>query len=143
MPTRWRTSPPPTEPAHLLLNSPLYAPSFEEDALQAEIAAVAETETPKPRRIATAMARLTLPAVVFLTLALELVLAERKFALFAGGFGQSQAIDTAFESAAFFAALLACQALLFYLLYRFVRRLHGRRADTAFFHLNFFYWATF
>ena len=76
-------------------------------------------------------ARLTLPLVLLLTLIAELALAERKYALFGGGFGQSQALDTPLEIAAFLAALLACQALLFCLLYRLVRRLHRRRGGHA------------
>ena len=109
--------------------------------MQAEIAAVPEIA--KPRRAAEVLARLSLPAVVFLSLALELALAERKFGVFGGGFGQSRAVDAPFEMAAFFAALLACHALIFYLLFRLTRRLHGRRADTALFHFNFFYFASF
>ena len=109
--------------------------------MQAELAAA--PVTPTPHRLAAALARLTLPAVVFLTLALELALAERKFAIFGGGFGQSRTIDTPAETAAFLTGLLACHTLLFYLLYRLVRHLHGRRADTLLFHFNFFCFATF
>lgn len=108
--------------------------------MQAEIATMPERA--KPRRLPAILPWATLPAVVFLTLALELALAERKFAVFGGGFGQSRAVDTPFETAVFFAALLACQALLFYLFYRLMRRLHGRKADTLLFHFNFFYFAT-
>jgi len=82
-------------------------------------------------------ARLALPAVIFGTLLFELALAERKYALFGGGFGQSQTLDSPIEIAGFLAALLACQALLFYLLYRLVRRLHGRRAQGPLFLFNF------
>ncbi|HEX8193080.1 MAG TPA: sulfatase-like hydrolase/transferase [Allosphingosinicella sp.] len=109
--------------------------------MHAEIAAAPAAST--PRRWEAVLARLSLPAVVFLTLVFELALAERKFAIFAGGFGQSRAIDTAGELAAFLPALLAAHAFLFYLFYRLVRRLHGRRADTPLFHFNFFYLATF
>lgn len=109
--------------------------------MQAEIA-IAESG-PVKRRLVQALARLSLPAVVFLTLALELALAERKFALFGGGFGQSRTIDTPLETAAFFAGLFASQALLAYLLYRLARRLHGARRDTALFHFNFLYWGSF
>ncbi len=109
--------------------------------MQPEIAAAPDRTAPRPA--AAVLARLTLPAVVSLTLALELALAERKFAVFGGGFGQSRAVDTVGETAAFFAGLLACHILLFYLLYRLVRRLHGRRADSPLFHLNFFYFGTF
>jgi len=89
-----------------------------------------------------ALARLTLPAVVFLTLTLELALAERKFAIFGGGFGQSRTVDGTAEVAALVCTLLACHALLFYGLYRLVRRLHGRRRDSLVFHFNFFFLAT-
>jgi phosphoglycerol transferase MdoB-like AlkP superfamily enzyme len=109
--------------------------------LHADIAAAPGDVT--PRRLGAAMARLSLPAAVFLTLVFELALAERKFAVFAGGFGQSRAIDTAGELAAFLPALLAAHAFLFYLFYRLVRRLHGKRADTPLFHFNFFCLATF
>ncbi len=86
------------------------------------------------------LARLTLPAVILVALIVELALAERKYGLFGGGFGQSRALDAPLEIGAFFAALLACQCLLFALLYRLVRRLHGRRGDSALFHFNFAFW---
>src|SRR5688572_4148801 len=94
---------------------------------------------PQPRRrLSWAWAaRLTLPATILATLIFELALAERKYGLFGGGFGQSQALDRPVEIAAFFVALLACQALVFYLLYRLVRRLHGRHAQGPIFFLNF------
>ncbi len=109
--------------------------------MHAEIAAAPETTS--PRRFAAAAARLSLPAAVFLTLVFELALAERKFAIFAGGFGQSRAIDTAGELAVFLPTLLAAHAFVFYLFYRLMRRLHGKRADTPLFHFNFFYFGTF
>ncbi|HWT13748.1 MAG TPA: sulfatase-like hydrolase/transferase [Allosphingosinicella sp.] len=84
-----------------------------------------------------AAARAILPATILVTLLFELALAERKYALFGGGFGQSRTLDAPLEILAFAAALLASQALLFYLLYRLVHRLHGRRADSPIFHLNF------
>ena len=105
--------------------------------MQAELATV--PPRPFPRLSRTLAARLTLPSPILLTLLFELVLAERKYALFGGGFGQSRTLDSAIEIAAFLAALIACQALLFYTLYRLVRRLHGRRADTPLFHLNFIF----
>src|ERR1051325_5856990 len=101
----------------------------------------AELAIPLPagrRRLSwAAAARFTLPAVMLVTLAVELLLAERKYALFGGGFGQSQTLDAPLELGAFFAGLLTCQFLVFYLLYRLVRRLHGRKADSPLFHLNF------
>ena len=84
-------------------------------------------------------ARLTLPLVLLLVLLPELALADRKYGLFSGGFGQSQAVDTPFELLAFSAALLGCQAFLFWLLYRAVRILHRRRADSWLFHFNYAY----
>jgi hypothetical protein len=109
--------------------------------VQAEITAPAESP-PRARRAADALARLTLPAVVVLTLMLELALAERKFALFGGGFGQSRTVDGPAEITALLGALLACHALLFYGLYRLVRRLHGRGRDSLLVHFNFFFAAT-
>jgi hypothetical protein len=109
--------------------------------LQAEVAAIPQQQ-PRRRRAAEALALLSLPAVVFLTLAFELALAERKFAVFGGGFGQSRVVDTPAETAAFFAALLSCHALLFYGLYRLFRRLYGRRPGSALFHVDFVYVAT-
>src|SRR5437764_11102533 len=102
-----------------------------------------ETALPAPparwrlSRAPQGAARLTLPLVLLLALIPELALADRKYGLFSGGFGQSQAVDTPFELAAFTAAVLACQAFLFWLLYRIVRALHRRRADTWLFHFNF------
>jgi len=94
---------------------------------------------PWPRLSWAAAARLTLPAAILATLLFELALAERKYALFGGGFGQSQALDAPLEIAAFLAALIACQALLFYGLYRLIRRLHRRRADSPLFHLDYLF----
>ena len=82
-------------------------------------------------------ARLTLPLTILATLMVELALAERKYAIFGGGFGQSQALDQPIEVGAFLVGLLACQTMLLTLLYRLVRRLHGRRGATPLFHLNF------
>lgn len=104
--------------------------------MQVEIA----TELPaRPRlRLSWARAgRLTLPATILVTLLFELGLAERKYALFGGGFGQPRALDAPLEAGAFLTALLASQALLFYLLWRLMRRLHGRHAGSPLFHINF------
>lgn len=90
-----------------------------------------------PRLSWTGLSRLTLPGVILVTLLAELALAERKYGLFGGGFGQSQALDAPLEIGAFVAGLLACQTLLFTLLYRLARRLHGARADTPLFHFNY------
>jgi hypothetical protein len=82
-------------------------------------------------------ARLTLPAVILVTLIAELLLAERKYAIFGGGFGQSRTLDTVLETGAFAAGLLLCQTVSFLLLYRLMRRLHRKRPDGPLFHFNF------
>ncbi len=92
-----------------------------------------------PGRTAS-LARFTLPAVILATLIVELALAERKYGLFGGGFGQSRALDAPLEIGVFLAALIACQTLLFTLIYRLVRRLHGRRGDSPLFHFNYIFW---
>ncbi|MGZ8999323.1 MAG: hypothetical protein ACXW2T_10770, partial [Allosphingosinicella sp.] len=103
--------------------------------MQAEIALPLGSPT---RRLSWARAAgFTLPVVILFTLIAELALAERKYGLFEGGFGQSQALDAWLEIGAFFAVLLYAQTLFFYLLYRLVRRFHGKRADTPLFHFNF------
>src|SRR5688572_2132055 len=103
--------------------------------MQIEIASA--PARPKLRLPWRAAARLVLPATILVTLLFELALAERKYALFGGGFGQSRTLDSPLELLAFTATLLACHALLFYGLYRLVRRLHGRRAATPLFPFNF------
>ena len=82
-------------------------------------------------------ARFTLPGVILVTLIAELLLAERKYAIFGGGFGQSRALDTPLETGAFLAGLLLCQTILFLLLYRLTRGLHRKRPDGPLFHFNF------
>lgn len=82
-------------------------------------------------------ARFTLPGVILVTLVVELLLAERKYAIFGGGFGQSRPLDTLLETGAFLAGLLLCQIVLFLLLYRLLRRLHRKRPDGPLFHFNF------
>ncbi len=94
-----------------------------------------------PRLHWTGAARLTLPFVILVTLLFELALAERKYALFGGGFGQSQTLDNPVEIIAFFAGFVACQSLIFFLLYRLIRRLHRRNADSPIFHFNFLFFA--
>lgn len=93
---------------------------------------------PVRRRPAPAMlARAVFAGVLLVSLVFELALVERKYAIFGGGFGQSRTLDSGLEIGAFAAALLLCQTLLFYLLYRLLRRLHGRRADTPLFYFHF------
>jgi hypothetical protein len=95
-----------------------------------------------PRRVSRAWpARLTLPATILVTLIAELLLAERKYGLFGGGFGQSQALDTPLEIGAFAAAVGACQTLLLWLAYRLIRQLHGKKGDSPLFHFNFAFFA--
>jgi hypothetical protein len=103
--------------------------------MSAEIAVLPE---PAKLRLSLAgAARFTLPATIFITLVAELMLAERKYALFGGGFGQSQTLDAPVEIAAFAAAVIACQAFVFWLLYRLIRRLHRNKGDSPLFHFNF------
>ena len=103
--------------------------------MSAELAALPERA---PLRLSwTGAARLVLPGVILVTLAAELMLAERKYAIFGGGFGQSRPLDTPLEIGAFLGALLPCQALLFYLLDRLVRRLHGGRKASPLVPFNF------
>lgn len=92
---------------------------------------------PRARFSWRALARFTLPPTILVTLLFELALAERKYAFFGGGFGASQVLDTPGEIAAFLVGVFACQTLLLTLLYRLIRRLHGRRADSPLFHVNF------
>ncbi|MFN3944182.1 MAG: sulfatase-like hydrolase/transferase [Allosphingosinicella sp.] len=98
---------------------------------------------PRARRRHLSAAALTVPAVAFLLLLVELALAERKFAIFGGGFGQPRALDTPLEIGAFLAALVFCQLLLFQALFLLLRRLHGRRGDNLIFLYNFAWIAGF
>jgi hypothetical protein len=103
--------------------------------MSAELALPAERRT---LRLSWAgAARFTLPVVILVTLTAELLLAERKYAIFGGGFGQSRVLDAPLEIGAFLAAILLCHALILLLLYRFVRRLHRKKADSPLFHFNF------
>jgi hypothetical protein len=85
----------------------------------------------------TGAARFTLPGVILVTLIAELLLAERKYAIFGGGFGQSRALEYPLEIGAFLLGLLLCQIVAFLLLYRLMRRLHRKRPDGPLFHFNF------
>ncbi|HEX8126881.1 MAG TPA: sulfatase-like hydrolase/transferase [Allosphingosinicella sp.] len=76
------------------------------------------------------------------TLALEAALVERKYGIFAGGFGASHVIDRPVEAGLFGVALLAAHALLIGLLYLLVRALHRRRwREGPVFLLNFLFFA--
>ena len=100
----------------------------------------AEIALPRPTKLRFSWAdaaRLTLPLTILVTLIAELLLAERKYAVFGGGFGQSRVLDTPLEVGAFGASVLLAHGLILFLLYRLVRRLHRRTADTPLFHFNF------
>lgn len=68
---------------------------------------------------------LALVAALVLTLVPELLLVERKFAIFGGGFGQPRTLDSALELVAFAAGLGACQLLILYALLRLLSRIHA------------------
>lgn len=70
------------------------------------------------------------------TLLLELALAERKFALFGGGYGTSHVLDTAGEIALFAAGALVAHSLLWCLIFLVIRRLHGITHDPLLFRFN-------
>jgi len=81
-------------------------------------------------------------ALAFLvTLAFEAALVERKHAIFGGGFGQSKVIDQAGEWLLFAPALTVAQAAQVLACFLVLRALHGRRAGTAVFLLNFLFLA--
>ena len=63
--------------------------------MSAELAALPEKK--RLRVNWAAASRFTLPFTILVALVFELLLAERKYALFGGGFGMSQALDTPLE----------------------------------------------
>jgi hypothetical protein len=69
---------------------------------------------------------LTIAVAAAFTLLLELALAERKFALFGGGFGALRVLDTPGEIAAFGIGAVAAHVLLMAAVFVLVRRLHRR-----------------
>ncbi|HEX2763159.1 MAG TPA: sulfatase-like hydrolase/transferase [Allosphingosinicella sp.] len=73
------------------------------------------------------------------TLLLELALVERKYGVFAGGFGASHVLDRPAETALFLLALLPAHALLIGLLYLLVRAVHRRGRSSPVFLLNFLF----
>ena len=80
------------------------------------------------------------PALVFaLTLLVELVLVERKYGLFGGGFGASHVVDAPVEIGLVFGGIALAHALLVAALYLLIRRLHGARRDTPLFLLNYIF----
>jgi Sulfatase len=82
-----------------------------------------------------------LALALLVTLALELALVERKYGVFAGGFGASHVIDRPGEAALLGVALLVAHSLLIGLLYLLIRALHRRRRDSPVFLLNFLFFA--
>lgn len=64
-----------------------------------------------------AVERIAVVAALVITLVFELLLAERKYGLFGGGFGQSRALAGAGERALFLACTIAAQALCIALAY--------------------------
>ncbi|HEX8412676.1 MAG TPA: hypothetical protein VF637_02155, partial [Sphingomicrobium sp.] len=79
---------------------------------------------------------LALAAVIGLTLLIELALVERKYGVFGGGFGQSQAL--AGSSILLFAAILfICHAFAVTVIFLLFRALHRTPKSRAIFHLNF------
>lgn len=98
------------------------------------------TALPLPKLLrATALRRdlALLAAVTIVTLAAELALVERKYAIFGGGFGQSQALTGPGPIAAFLIVLLACHALVVALAFLAVRALHRWLKRPHLFSINF------
>ena len=73
---------------------------------------MATSALPPPRTARIGRARLLALAVVPAVSLVELLLADRKFGLFSGGFGMSRAVDTLPERALFIAGYASAQALL-------------------------------
>src|SRR5690606_13224364 len=75
--------------------------------------------------------RFAVPVVTLAVSAAELAIADRKYGVFSGGFGQSQAVDTTGERIAFIAAygiVQAALALLAWCLCAWASRKAGRAA---------------
>jgi hypothetical protein len=88
------------------------------------------------------IARWWAPAFAFAaTLALELVLVERKYGVFGGGFGAGHVLDRPVEGFLFAATLIAAHALLIGALWLVIRAAHRKRPDSATFLLNFLFFA--
>ncbi|HEY0959301.1 MAG TPA: sulfatase-like hydrolase/transferase [Novosphingobium sp.] len=82
---------------------------------------------------------LTLLCVGVVTFLLELALVERKFALFAGGFGQSHVLDTPYEIGVFALGAISAHALLFGFFFLILSRIHGREHDPWLLRFNLFF----
>ena len=72
---------------------------------------------------------LVLAAAFVLTLVPELLLVERKFAIFGGGFGQPRTLDGPLELIAFAVGLGACQLLMLYAVLRLLARVQSGAGD--------------
>jgi hypothetical protein len=81
--------------------------------------------------------RIALALVIFVTLAVELALVERKYAIIGGGFGQSQPLVGAASLLLFALALLASHAIFVTALFLVVRLVHRRVGGMALFPFNF------
>ena len=88
-----------------------------------------------PLRISLGAALLI--AVAGVTLAAELLLVDRRLALFGRDFRQFHAIDRPLEAVSFFAALVSAHLLLFLLAFWTLRLLHRRRGRDPIFYFNF------
>jgi len=84
--------------------------------------------------------RLVVAAVVLVTALVELAIADRKYGVFTGGFGQLQAVDTIAERAVFFVSYALTQlavALLVWSACAWISRSSGRLAATVHFAFAF------
>lgn len=99
-----------------------------------------------PARIPIGPLRISLGAALLIavaaaTLAAELLLVDRRLALFGRDFRQFHAIDRPLEVAAFFAALVSAQLLLFLASFWGLRLIHRGRGRDPIFYFNFIFLA--
>ena len=87
--------------------------------------------------LAPARERIALALAIVVTLAVELALVERKYAVIGGGFGQSQPLAGAPSLLLFALALIACHALVVTAIFLAVRLAHRRFGAIALFPVNF------
>lgn len=83
------------------------------------------------RRAASRAGGIGILAVLLVISLIELALADRKFGLFTGGFGQSRAVDTSAELMAFLAGYGAAQALAAMIAWWLIVRLNRSRSGWA------------
>ena len=76
-----------------------------------------------------------------LTFSPELVLVERKYSIFRGGFGQPLPLNSATELAIFFGVVTICHLLVLSLFYLLVLRLHPKDKGIGFTHYNFVFFS--